>query len=191
MKNTISDESKVTYPLYRDSAHSDIPWYMNLVRSETIPFSEQSQNDTVYTSSGQSGSFDSFQSNSPLALEAQQLWASVSRIRDTKSNCSSICSSASTLSSATICAQPQLSSAMAYGNAPSFDFMTHRTYFDTASHISTQHERSFYHAATRPSSMSVGTGIPVDPRQWHSLRDGVSAQEQGIEEYSLGSGYPG
>ncbi len=80
---------------------------------------------------------------------------------------------------------------MAYGGAPSFDFMMRRTYFDTASHISTQHERSFYHAATGPSSMSIGTGIPVDPRQWHSLRDGVSAQEQGIEEYSLGSGYPG
>ncbi len=51
---------------------------------------------------------------------------------DTGSNCSSICSSASTLSSATMCAQPQLSSAMAYGAAPSFDFMMRRTFFDTA-----------------------------------------------------------
>jgi hypothetical protein len=81
---------------------------------------------------------------------------------------------------------------MAYGAAPSFDFMMRRTFFRTASTTSTQPERSFYHQATRTSSLSVDTGIPIHPAgQWHSLRDGVSAQEQGIEEFSLGSGYPG
>eukprot|EP00291_Cryptomonas_curvata_P006067 CAMPEP_0172180150 /NCGR_PEP_ID=MMETSP1050-20130122/17043_1 /TAXON_ID=233186 /ORGANISM="Cryptomonas curvata, Strain CCAP979/52" /LENGTH=93 /DNA_ID=CAMNT_0012853171 /DNA_START=346 /DNA_END=627 /DNA_ORIENTATION=+ len=93
-----------------------------------------------------------------------------------------------------MCAQPQLSSAMAYGAAPSFDFMMRRTYYDTALHTSTHHERSFHQSAghpTRPSSLSVGSGFPVDLGQWRSLRDGVSAQEQGIEEFSLGSGYPG
>ncbi len=83
---------------------------------------------------------------------------------------------------------------MAYGAAPSFDFMMRRTYINTASHSSIQHERSLHHAAghpTRPGSLSVGTGFPVDPGVWRSLHDGVSAQEQGIEEFSLGSGYPG
>jgi hypothetical protein len=85
---------------------------------------------------------------------------------------------------------------MAYGAAPSFDFTMRRAYFETDSHTTTQHERSFHHAMGHPPSIaprlgnqSIGTAFPAGQRQ--SFRNGVSAQEHGIEEFSLGSGYPG
>jgi hypothetical protein len=181
-----------SYPLHEDNTQSDVTWYRVLIRSETFLFSEHSQNETEPqsdTPSNQSSSFDTFQLNSPLELEANRLLESVSRIRDPGSNCSSVCFSAS-LSSSTICAQPYLSSATGDDAAPSLDIMTSRPYCDTASLTSSRLVHSVRHTAGHTHSisplvggLSLGNGLPVFPR--------VSAQEHGIEEFSLGSGYPG
>jgi hypothetical protein len=197
--NNSPHEIKFQYPVHQNIVHSDTPWNRHLLRAETIssPMSERSHTDTetqAYNSSGHSGSFDSYQSNGPLALEAQQLWESVSRIRDQGSNFSSICSSASTLSSATMCTQPQLSfaNAMVNDTAPSFNFMMHRVPLDATTHHPFPHPHATPHASFIDPWLRAGfTGPPAGQRHTSSLRDEVSAQEHHLEEFSLGSGYPG
>jgi hypothetical protein len=186
---------EVKFPIlgHGNIPQSNRPWTSQLLRSDAVLFLEHCQNEAemqAYISSGQSGSFDSFQLNGSLALEAQQLWESVSRIRDPGSNCSSVCSSASTLSSATMCAQPQqsFSNSMANGAAPSFDFVFHRARLDAVQN-GTQHTSGF-----APCLRTNCTSVPAHPTDdWHppSLRDEEFAQEQHLEEFSLGSGYPG
>ncbi len=195
--NNSPHNMNLPYPVYENIAQSDITWCRHLFRTDSASFLDLSHNDTeqlANASSGQSCSLDSFQSNSPLALEAQQLWESVSRIREPGTNCSSVCSSASTLASATLCTQPQLSfvSAMEISAAPSFDFMMQRSHFDATGRLP-------QHAIENVSPFApwLGAGFPTGPAgQWHSssLREDVSTQEHvehRLEEFSLGSGYPG
>jgi hypothetical protein len=197
-------EARFAHQLHDNIVQSNSMLGCNLLGSKADSFSAHSQKETdlqAYTSSGQSGSFDSFLSNSSVTLGAQQSYESISRISNPGSNCSSICSSASTLSAATMCLQLQVSSEMASGVAPSFNFQKHRAYCDTTSHTSTPYTRSIHIAVGRPTSfapqldsLSIGTGIFGNAAShFHpsSLHNGISAQEQGIEEFSLGSGYPG
>ena len=76
--------------------------------------------------------------------------------------------------------------------APSFNFMMHRMPYDATTQHAFPHPHATPHASSFDPWLRAGfTGPPAG--QWHasSLRDEVSAQEHHIEEFSLGSGYPG
>mmetsp|Transcript_19967 Transcript_19967/g.41878 ORF Transcript_19967/g.41878 Transcript_19967/m.41878 type:complete len:252 (-) Transcript_19967:109-864(-) len=91
---------------------------------QSSSLSDLSQNDTEqsidepsdnWCSAGNADTLESHYTFSVLALEAYRLWES--------SNFASICSSATTVAPATICADPAVSAAISLGLAPSFDFM--------------------------------------------------------------------
>ena len=178
-------------------------WHSQQKFQGSVSAAELSQNDTepsMNTSAAYFGqSLLSSNSLTGLAAEAQYVWESSCRAPEPWSNCSSVCSSASTLASAASCAVPPLSYAPAYAPAPSFDFTRTRTQTHAHEYIDT-------HAAHRPcelGSLSVGPGVAATPPmawQWASAlqaaaaREAVAAREagamDGIEEFSLGPGCP-
>uniref|UniRef100_A0A7S0N2Y3 Uncharacterized protein n=1 Tax=Cryptomonas curvata TaxID=233186 RepID=A0A7S0N2Y3_9CRYP len=156
---------------------------------------ELSQNETVPSSHSNSVhvSFtDSLASDNTfavLAAEAQSLLVSSYRSREIWSSFASVCSSASTVTSSTTCSYPTLPAASSFGLAPSFDF----------ARLGTHHAPSYprgmgiHHASpmdpSQQCSLSVGSGYALDAdRRWQEP-SAVDSQE--LEEYSLGSGYPG
>ena len=165
------------------------------VHQGSVSIAELSQNDTepsINTSALNLGHLP-FTSSALAGFvpDAQFQWeSSCSGSREPWSNCSSICSSASTLASAASCAFPPLSYAPAYAPAPSFDFTRPRTQTHAHEYIDTQ-------AAHRPcelGSLSVGPGVAATPPmawQWASALQAASAAREagamdGIEEFSLG-----
>jgi hypothetical protein len=172
-------------------------WQRHLVGNFSL--AELSQNETVPTSQTNSAHFccpDSLAADTTLAAlaaEAQQLWGSVSRNCEPLSNFSSICSSASTVASSTTCSFPCLPAASSFGLAPSFDFTSlgkrrHSAFeYPPCSHVGTDLAASM--APSQLCSLSLGSGYAMDAAgRW---QEHCAAESQELEEYSLGSGYPG
>jgi hypothetical protein len=175
-------------------------WHRHLIGN--ISLAELSQSETAPTSHINSAHFccpDSLASDNSfaaLAAEAQHLWGSVSRTCEPLSNFSSICSSASTVASSTTCSFPCLPAASSFGLAPSFDFTSlgkrrHSAFeYPPCSHgVGTDLAASM--APPQLCSLSLGSGYAMDAAGRCQWQERCAAESQELEEYSLGSGYPG
>ena len=170
------------------------PWQMQHSGSRSM--SELSQNETVPSSNINSEHFclpDSLASDntfSAFAAEARHIWGSASQTRELLSNFSSICSSASTMTSSTACTYPTLSAA-SFGLAPSFDFTRHVMQLNPLScnPVCTHCDLAISMDPSQVRSLYVGSGYALDAA---GQSQELSAMEtEDLEEYSLGSGFPG
>ena len=135
--------------------------------------SDMSSHDTAFSG----GSLDSIQPNSlfaNLAAEAQQMWESGKDFSRYVPAYSSICSSASTVSSASFSSAPSISSSATYGMASSFD----PTFYCVGQTAPQEH--GHFQSATDASSTRWVGGCP-----W-----GWDAPSEKLEEFSVGHGNP-
>jgi hypothetical protein len=161
-------------------------------RVGNLTLAELSQSETV-SSSQQScfpDSLASVNTFAALAAEAQHLLGSASQNRESLSNYSSICSSASTVTSSIACGCPTLA-ASSFGIVPSFDFKRHEKQRALSEYTSAYFHGSGVDKSTvaRHGSLSVGTGYILDSgARW---QEPSAMESEELEEYSLGSGLPG
>jgi hypothetical protein len=158
---------------------------------------ELSQNETVPSSHKNSAFFcfpDYLAEENTFTAQAQRLCECASRICEPLSNFASICSSASTVTSSTLCSLPTVPAASSFGLPPSFDFTrdgNYRVPFETPT---CNYDMGIHHSASMdPSKLRSQSGACNtfdDAAGGWQEPCSVESQEE-LEEYSLGSGYPG
>ncbi len=159
-----------------------------------LSLADLSQNETVpssHTNSAHLGySLALDNTLAALAADAQRHWGSASRNREPLSDFSSICSSASTVTSSVSCAYPTLSSAASFGLSPSFDFTRQGEQLSPfANTPAFAHSVGINLAAPMdPCGLSVGSGYVWNAGGQYQEPSAIDTQE--LEEYSLGSGRP-
>jgi hypothetical protein len=192
----ISKKRKVGSP---PSQASEDDWHRGAIVSNGASHAELSLDDTetsVTTAAGTLGLRVYEQS----IFSTHELWEPSPWTKESMSNLSSMCSSASTLCSAKSCSLPSLPHPSSNACSSSFDFLQRRAL---------QHcpaECGFPAADAQLGSLSVGTGLaPEPPEPWRRHRgerplppSAAGRRESGLtggqslelEEFSLGPGRP-
>ncbi len=132
-----------------------------------------------------------------LAAEAQHLWCSGSFEQQFVPSCSSICSSASTISGSMLSSAPSMASSATFGSMPGFDCI------DMTGYQYPQNSRTCEPTIQQPSADSMPSTYWVGSSPWGGVAQsapGTTSQggavstlwnscEEDLEEFSLGSGY--